>query len=540
MQVDQIANRYAHWARGQKLKAGDVVALFLPNRAEYFPIWLGLNKIGVVAALINNALTGPGLAHCINISGAGTIIVDGTTRDEFAAVQAQMTRKHHLWGLDIPAADETEFCRSLDRSIKGASLVRPDRTLREDLTAHATALLIYTSGTTGLPKAAKITNARVQLYMKAFAAVSEMGSHDRLYNPLPLYHATGGLCGMGAALMTGGSVVIKRKFSASSYWADVKETGTTHLIYIGELCRYLVNAPEASDPKLETGHKIKLAFGNGLRPEIWDDFQKRFNIPRIVEFYGSTEGNVSLFNFDGHPGSIGRVPRFLRTKFNIRLVRFDVDAEIPVRAASGFCLETKPGEVGEAIGEIAGDARHAYSGYADSRESEKKILRDVFKKGDAYFRTGDLMRMDRDGYLYFVDRIGDTFRFKGENVATTEVAEFLAQAPGVAEIVVYGVEVPGLDGKVGMAAIVAGADFDLKAFYATAEARLPAFARPRFVRLLSAFDTTGTFKYKKTDLVREGFDPSRTKDKIYILNEDGYVPLTKARTAEIKAGTWRF
>lgn len=540
IQLDQMANRYAHWAREQHLKPGEVVAVLLPNRMEYFPIWIGLNKVGVVSALINNSLSGAGLAHCLNISGAGHVIVDGSTHAGYEAIQDQLSRTHQLWALDLEEVRETKSCRAMDRAIRGQSLVRPDRAIRADLTAHATALLIYTSGTTGLPKAAKITNARVQLYMQAFAAVSDMRAGDRLYNPLPLYHATGGLCGLGAPLLNGGTLILKRRFSASSYWADVKASGATHLIYIGELCRYLTNAPETDDPTLETGHKVRLAFGNGLRPEVWTHFQKRFNIPRIVEFYGSTEGNVSLFNLDGRPGAIGRVPSFLKKKVNIRLVQFDTENELPVRAASGLCLEVRPGLVGEAIGEIAGDARHAYSGYADSKASEKKILRDVFKRGDAYFRTGDLMRMDRDGYFYFVDRIGDTFRFKGENVSTSEVAEYAASAPGIEDVVAYGVTVPHFDGKAGMIAIRTREGFDMAALYRHLNDNLPDFAVPRFVRRLSEVETTSTFKYKKTDLVAEGFDPALGRDPLFVLNNGGYVPLTKTHLADIRAGRLRF
>ncbi|MEI9903751.1 MAG: AMP-binding protein [Asticcacaulis sp.] len=287
--------------------------------------------------------------------------------------------------------------------------------------AHAVALYIYTSGTTGLPKAAKISNARAQMYMKAFAGLSNMKPDDRLYCVLPLYHATAGLCAVGAALMNGATLVLKRKFSASQFWGDVRSQGITHIVYIGELCRYLVNSPPSAEPSDETRHKVRMAFGNGMRPEVWEHFQKRFNIPDIIEFYGSTEGNVSLFNLDGQPGAIGRVPKILRDRFNVRLVRFDVESEMPDRKPDGLCYECKPGEIGEAIGQIAHDARHAYSGYADKAASQKKILNDVFKKGDAWFRTGDLMKQDKAGYLYFVDRIGDTFRWKGENVSTSEV-----------------------------------------------------------------------------------------------------------------------
>ncbi|MFT4076049.1 MAG: long-chain-acyl-CoA synthetase [Asticcacaulis sp.] len=538
-QLDTLANRYAHWGRQRGLKPGDTVALFLPNRLEYLAIWLGLNKIGVITALINNSLTGSGLAHCINISVASLTIVDQTTRPCFQEVQDQIERHQALWVLDLSRDDETENCRSLDAALKGVSSVRPDRSFRSHLTAHDIALYIYTSGTTGLPKAAKISNARAELYMRAFAGLTEMKPTEKVYCVLPLYHATGGLCAVGAALLNGAGVVLKRKFSASQFWHDVRYEGITHIAYIGELCRYLVNSPPAPNPEDETKHKVRMAFGNGMRPEVWDNFKARFRIREVMEFYGSTEGNVSLFNLDGHSGAIARVPKILKKSFNVRLVRFDVESEMPDRQPNGLCYECKPGEIGEAIGQIAGDARHAYSGYADKAASQKKILTDVFKKGDQWFRTGDLMRQDKAGYLYFVDRIGDTFRWKGENVSTSEVAEYSAAAPGVEEAIVYGVPVPNHDGKAGMVSIIQREGFDLKIFKNFVDSKLPVWARPRFVRMLHDAETTGTFKYKKMDLIKVGYDITRTTDPIFVCHGDDYVPLTANLISDIESGKLR-
>jgi len=252
--------------------------------------------------------------------------------------------------------------RGLDNAVRSGSSVRPPRSVRAGLTNRDTALFIYTSGTTGLPKAARIHHARARTYMRAFAGATASTPADRVFNVLPLYHSTGGLVGVGPAFLNGGRLVLRRRFSASSFWRDVHATEATLFVYIGELCRYLVNCPEQEG---ERGHKLRLAFGNGLRPDVWPDFQARFAIPEILEFYGSTEGNVSLFNFDGKPGSIGRVPKLLRKQINIRLARFDIDTEEPVRLASGLCQEAPIGEIGEAIGAISDDIRHDFSGYAD-------------------------------------------------------------------------------------------------------------------------------------------------------------------------------
>jgi fatty-acyl-CoA synthase len=529
-EMDAIANRFAHWAKGIGLRRGQTVALFMPNRLEYFPIWYGLSKIGVITALINNQLSGLPLAHCLNISGANHVIVDAETSIVFEQAKALLERRTQQWVLGYAHGGQ----RDLTQALKSCSQLPPDKSVRDGMTAKDTALYIYTSGTTGLPKAARITHVRAQLYMRAFAGATGATEKDRIYVTLPLYHATGGLCAMGAALLNGGSVVVKRRFSASHFWSDVVAENCTMFVYIGELCRYLINHPEVED---EHRHKIRLAFGNGLRGDVWTEMQARFRIPQILEFYGSTEGNVSVFNFDGMPGAIGRVPKWLRERFNIRLVQFDTETEEPVRGPNGLCIECGPGQIGECIGKIGGDARNEYSGYVDKAASERKVLRNVFEKGDAWFRTGDLMRADIDGYLYFVDRIGDTFRWKGENVSTGEVAERLQAAPGVVEANVYGVTVDGADGRAGMAGLVVDPTFDIKVFSEQVARDLPSYAQPVFVRLLPAIETTGTFKQRKIDLVADGFDPAKIRGPLFYKDGNkGYVKLTKAGFAKIMAG----
>ncbi|MDQ0465764.1 fatty-acyl-CoA synthase [Caulobacter ginsengisoli] len=534
-EMDQIANRYANWAKGQGITRGQTVALFMPNRLEYLPIWYGLSKVGICTALINNQLTGQALTHCLNISGALHCLVDAETSPAFEAIRGNLEKHMQQWTLGPVQGDR----RDLTTALKSCSQLRPDRqTARGDIVARDTALYIFTSGTTGMPKAARINHMRAQLYMRGFAGSTGAVKTDRIYVTLPLYHATGGLCAMGAALLTGGSVVLRKKFSATHFWTDISTEGCTMFVYIGELCRYLINQPEHP---LERSHKLRLAFGNGLRGDVWEEMVKRFNIPDVLEFYGATEGNVSMFNFDAKPGAIGRVPKWLKKKFNVRLVQYDVEAEAPVRGPDGFCIESGPGQVGECLGKISEDARSNFSGYADKAASEKKILRDVFEKGDAWFRTGDLMRIDADGYIYFVDRIGDTFRWKGENVSTSEVSEQLAQVPGVLEANVYGVAVTGQDGRAGMAALAVGEDFDLAKLSAEIEGHMPAYAQPVFLRLQREIATTGTFKYRKVDLVADGFDPTRVKDPIYFRNptKKAYVKLTKASYTKLIEGGFR-
>jgi fatty-acyl-CoA synthase len=533
-EFDAIANRYAHWARGQNLRKGSTVALFMPNRLEYAAIWYGLTKVGVAAALINNQLAGTALRHCLDISGAVHVLADGETLPLFEQVRADLARNMVVWTLEGAKGEQ----RDLSKSLKSCSQLRPDRSAREGMTAKDTAVYIFTSGTTGLPKAARITHTRVQLYMRGFAGATDARSSDRIYVPLPLYHATGGVCAIGAALLNGGSIVLKRRFTASHFWDDVVAENCTMFVYIGELCRYLVNQPEHPN---ERAHKIRLAFGNGLRPEVWETFKNRFKIPEVLEFYGATEGNVSMFNFDGKVGAVGRAPKWLRGRFNFRIVKFDVEREEPVRGADGLCIEAAPDEVGECVGEIGADARKAYSGYADKAASERKILRDVFQRDDAFFATGDLMRRDHDGYFYFVDRVGDTFRWKGENVSTSEVAGVLAGFPDVKEATVYGVAVEGQEGRAGMASLVVDPEFDLKAFTAHLDAQLPSYARPVFLRLQPEIEVTGTFKYRKMDLVSDGYDPTRNKAPIYFRSSSkGFIKVTKAVFEKLQTGGYKF
>jgi fatty-acyl-CoA synthase len=531
-ELDVLANRFAHWAEGANIRRGEVVALVMPNRLEYLPIWYGLSKIGVATALINNQLVGDALAHCINVSGAAHCIVDAETAPAFEAARAKLLHATHEWTLGEAQGDQHD----LTQALKSCSGLRPDRSRRADMTAADTALFIFTSGTTGLPKAARITHMRAQLYMRGFAGSTGAGPDDKIYVTLPFYHATGGLCGAGAALLNGGSVVLRKHFSASRFWSDIVAEGCTMFVYIGELCRYLVNQPEVPE---ERQHHLRLAFGNGLRPDVWEQLEGRFAVPQVLEFYGSTEGNVSMFNFDGKLGAIGREPDYLKPLFNIRLAKFDVEAEAPVRGPDGRCVEAGVDEAGECLGEIKRDARTAYVGYADKAASEKKVLHDAFRQGDAWFRTGDLLRKDAEGYFYFVDRIGDTFRWKGENVSTGEVAGALAQAPGVKEANVYGVKVGDLDGRAGMAGLVVADDFDPKAFGVYVADHLPAYAQPVFLRLLPGIAVTGTFKYRKIDMVAEGFDPTTVKDPLYVRGDKGYQKLTRPLLAKVLSGDVR-
>jgi fatty-acyl-CoA synthase len=527
------ANRFAHWGLSAGLKKGDTVALFMENHPDYIAFWVGMAKIAVRTALINYNLSGTGLAHCLKVVDCKAIVMNLELAPNYATArdQAPLALGAFVLGGDVDGAIR------IDAAVDQAAPGRPDKSLRAGVKGGDVALYIYTSGTTGLPKAAKITGVRARGLMRVFKDATEANHNDRLLLTLPLYHATGGMCGVGTALNAGACIILRRKFSASHFWQEAIDNKATMLVYIGELGRYLMNQPPTA---LERSHSIKKGFGNGLRADVWAEFVKRTGIQQLVEFYGSTEGNVNFFNLDGKIGAVGRIPRLLRSRLPARIIRFDVETEEPVRGPDGLCIEAAPDEIGEAVGPINGEARQRFDGYNDEAQSKKKLLHDVMAKGDLWFRTGDLMKMDADGYVYFADRIGDTFRWKGENVSTSEVEIAISSMPGVKHAIVYGVQVPGQDGRAGMAAITPEG-VDLKALYAHLAANLPAYARPVFVRFQKDVETTGTFKYRKVDLVKEAYDPRATVDPVFVVDNDArsYQPITPELMQKINGGAIR-
>jgi fatty-acyl-CoA synthase len=364
--------------------------------------------------------------------------------------------------------------------------------------------LIYSSGTTGLPKAVNVTHERILEWSFWFAGMMDLRPDDRLYNCLPMYHSVGGIIAIGAPLVRGASVVIRQRLSVTDFWHDVAATDCSIIQYVGEMCRYLSRTPPS--PK-ETQHRVRLACGNGLHADVWQSFQQRFHVPKILEFYAATEGVISLYNCEGKPGAIGRIPSFLAHRFAIRLIRNDSETGEPLRDSAGFCIACSANEVGEAIRQIAADdiVASRFDGYTDVEASTRKVLSNVFSKGDRWYRAGDLMRRDTAGYFYFVDRIGDTFRWRGENVATTEVASVLRRCPGIADAVVYGVAVPGQEGRAGMATVVTDGYFDIEVLWAHLARNLPKYARPLFLRLCDTLDATGTFKLTQRKLADEGY-----------------------------------
>ncbi len=537
-QLSQRINQYARWALDQGIGQGEVVGLLMTNRPEYLAIWLGISSVGGVVSLLNVNLTGSSLAHCINVVSPKHLIVASEFAGQLVAALPAVSRPPTIW----MHGNEPSSWPRLDLEIEAKSDAPLSEYEKRPPTIEDKALYIYTSGTTGLPKAANISHARVMQWGHWFAGMMGAQATDRMYNCLPMYHSVGGVQVPASILVAGGTVILREKFSASQFWNDIVRWDCTLFQYIGELCRYLLHAPHSAN---ETAHRIRMACGNGLAPEVWDGFKNRFSIPQIFEFYASTEGGVSLFNVQGRRGAIGHIPGYLTHRFSPALVVFDVEKGEPVRDAQGFCIRCAPNEAGEAIGKVSDDPSNIgsrFEGYSNTEASERKILRNVFEPGDVWIRTGDLMRKDEQGYFYFVDRIGDTFRWKGENVATCEVAEAICAFPGVKHANVYGVTLPAAEGRAGMATLVTEDELDLAEFRRHLIDRLPPYARPLFLRIRSNMDLTGTFKYSKTDLVRQGFNPASSDDAVYFndLELGSFTRLDQQLYERIQMGAIRF
>jgi fatty-acyl-CoA synthase len=538
-QHNAAANRVAHWADAAGLACGDTAALLMENRPEFLETWAGLAKLGVTTALINTNLSGRALAHALDAASTRTLVVGSELADRLETLDDETRRGLRGWVRGEPgvAANGPEGTRDLDEALSQQSDSEPDRSLRAERKAGDDLFYIYTSGTTGLPKAARFSHTRFMGMGAMCNIVLALEPKDVHYCALPLYHSAGGAMLVSSVLASGATIGLRRKFSASQFWPDVRDMKATAFQYIGEFCRYLLNQPMQEG---ERDHSVRVIIGNGLRPDIWEEFQQRFGIERIVEFYGATEGNTALMNIEGKVGSVGRAPFSFVS--NARLARYDVERDEHIRGDDGLCIECEPDETGELLGKID-DRLGRFEGYTSKADSDKKILRDVFDKGDSWFRSGDLLSKDREGYFYFVDRIGDTFRWKGENVSTQEVAEILGHFPGLEMVNVYGVEVLGQDGRAGMAAIQPADEsaFDPEALYRHVDAGLARYAAPLFVRILRDVEVTGTFKLRKVDLQKEGFDLTKVSDPILVRDDDqrSYVPLTPEIAATIQDGSRR-
>ncbi|MBT6792533.1 long-chain-acyl-CoA synthetase [Pseudomonadales bacterium] len=536
-EFNALANRYAHYLKSQGVQRGDTVSVIMENRIEFLALLVGVNKIGVTAGLINTNLTGKPLVHCITVTHSKKCIfgseVSGAlneVKDELGLTEGEDYFEMPDGGLDAT----TNWAKNLAEGAAAASSENPEETSL--ITLGEVALYIFTSGTTGLPKAAVLSNRRylTSADMAAMAGF-KCTEQDRMYICLPLYHGTGLMVGAGAAMVSGASMFIRRKFSASNFLPEVREHGCTLLVYIGELCRYLSNTEaQAGDDK----NPLRSMMGNGMRPDVWLGFKKRFGISRVAEFYGASEGNVAFANLMNRDCTVGM------TSAEVALVEYDVDNDEIVRDAAGRCVPVKAGEPGLLLGKITEDT--VFEGYTDPEATEKKIVRSALETDDAWFNSGDLMRTVDVGFTLgyphyqFVDRVGDTFRWKSENVSTNEVGEIINGFDQIKFCNVYGVEIPGTDGRAGMAAVTLQdgvSELDVDAFSTFLRSELPAYAVPLFVRIQPDIDVTGTFKMVKGDLRKQAYDIRSFDDTVYALlpGSDRYAAFDLAMLEKIEA-----
>ena len=535
--TNKAANILATYLTSTGVKHGDRIVLFMENRPSFVISLLALNKIGAIAVLINTSLTGDPLIHCINSSDSIKCIVGAEQADALEDVLDQINitkQEDFLWSKDTDQYSLPDWAIDLQAQLDNSNDKNLDET--NSVKAKDVACYIFTSGTTGVPKAAicpnqKLIAASINIKMAGY----RINEKDCMHNSLPLYHSTGLMLGLCAVVQAGASTFIKRKFSATSFWDEVQKYNTTALVYIGELCRYLAN----SEPRqAEQNNPLKVMVGNGLRPDVWDTFKDRFQVNRIVEIYGASEGNALFMNLLNKNKTIGM------TNADVALIEYDVAEDEVLKTDDGFCKRILNHDPGLLIVRIGPNA--VFNGYTDAQATEKKILRNVFDEGDAWFNTGDLIKTVDVGYslgkthYQFVDRIGDTFRWKSENVSTNEVGEILNGYKDVNMSNVYGVQIPGCEGRAGMAAfsLEDAENFDWQAFSDYVENSLPKYARPLFIRIIQEMDTTGTFKLKKNDLRNEAFDIGKVSDPIYCLkpNSSNYVALDNEWLQTINSG----
>ncbi len=539
-ELNEWANQIAHFYLSIGAKKGDVIAVMVENRSELIATVIALAKIGVTSALVNTSQIGKVLTHSVNLVKPIAIVVGEECRAAVDEIRTELNvpSNRFYWFADQATRQNVGTApkgfENLATKIEQFPKFNPPTT--NTIQGKDGLFYIYTSGTTGLPKAVIFTQSRWTLAYGTYGHILNLNEDDVMYVTLPLYHATGIVvcwCGVIAGAST---LAIRRKYSTSAFWSDVQKFNASAIGYVGELCRYLMDAtPDAAERK----HRVTKMIGNGMRPNIWSKFKERFGVSEILELYASSEGNVgfsNIFNFDN---TVGFSP------MPYAIVEYDKENNCPVRDKDGFCKKVKTGEVGLLIGKIT--SRTPFDGYTDPEKNKAVILKDVLKKGDSYFNTGDLVRNIGFRHAQFVDRVGDTFRWKGENVSTTEVENILSDYDKIAEAVVYGVEIPHTNGRAGMASITLAdgahlTEQDLSDMLTQFKKCLPAYAVPLFLRVQAQMETTGTFKYQKNKLKEDAFDPRKTDERILVSlpGSNAYSDVTAEIFANIEASKYRF
>ncbi len=526
-------NQYANYFLSQGVKDGDVVVVFLENRPELVFMIAAMAKIGAVASLVNPNRRSNALIHSIQVDQGNFFVIGEELHEAFEEVKMQLElsdNTHMYWVRDDKENEVPAGYQDLLGLVETSSDQNPSTT--GQILAKQRYANVFTSGTTGLPKASIQVHKKWVMTYYWFGKVNlNFHSDDVIYVPIPFFHTNALIVAWPSAAAAGAAIAMRRKFSTSNFWKDVEKYNVSSFIYIGEICRYLLNAPHTP---LEKTHRIRKVFGNGLRPEIWDEFKERFNIPKVFEFYGAADGNIAFTNTLNIDYCVGW------TAVDFAIVKYDIEHNEPYRNAEGFFERVKKGETGLLLSAI--NEKFPFDGYVNKSENTRKIFRDVFSRGDTWFNTGDLMRDMGCKHVQFVDRLGDTFRWKGENVATAEVEGVINRLESIRTCTVYGIKLDRYDGRAGMAAITAGengSEPDLGLLAETLTRELPSYAVPIFIRICDELETTATHKIKKFHLKQEGID---TQDPLFVMlpNTQSYVPLDQMIHERIQRGEYAF
>jgi acyl-CoA synthetase (AMP-forming)/AMP-acid ligase II len=529
--LNEESNKIAHHFLNLGLKPGESIALMMENSPEYLFITTGINKIQGISALTNFNQKRQALTHSFNTAEPKWIIVDGNCLPSFNDVVKNLPLKNDQIFIVNNSKDIPHDFLSLPDELRGESKNNPKTTFNSIL--RETALYIYTSGTTGLPKAVIMQNYRLFTQSSVFSSLAQLTPDDIIYIPTPLYHNVGFGCSWPATLALGAKVVLRNRFSASEFWKDIQKYQATFFMYVGEIPRYLLNQPPS---EYEKNHTLKKILGLGLRKEIWEQFKSRFEIEHIYEIYGSTEGHRPLFNADEVPGMIGR-----NNMGGFALAKVDPETGEFYKNEKGFCIKCKSGDIGMGLLKLKDSS--FFTGYKNKEKTQEKMIHNVFRKNDTFFNTGDMLKLHDDLWISFVDRFGDTFRWKSENVSTLEVESILNSFPAIHMAAVYGVAIPNTEGKAGMAAIKLdpALKFDVGEFSRFVVDVFPGYSIPMFIRIRDDLETAGPYKIKKVDLRKEAYDVSIIQDPLNFWDSSSrkYVPLTDSLYHELMDGKLR-
>lgn len=533
---NQWSNQICHYLSSQGIKSGDTIALMMENRPETLACVLAITKLGAIVSMINTTQKDDVLIHSLTTVIPAMAIIGEECIEAFSQVQSRIHKSPSFKTFYMADASSNPAPRGfIDLNLATQNLPKENPKSSQAIQMKQTAYYIFTSGTTGLPKASILTHFRWIKAMGAFGlSAFRIRKDDVFYVCLPLYHNNALTVSWASIVGAGATMVLTRKFSASRFWDDCRYYGVTAFCYIGELCRYLLNQPEKENDR---NHNVRIMGGNGLRPDIWMNFKKRFGIPQIMELYGASECNIAFVNNLNLDMTAGFCPM----SFNV--IKYDIEQDAPVLNEQGFMIPVTKGETGLLIAEVT--KRSPYEGYTNTKANQAKVLNNVFKKGDVYFNSGDLVQKQGYKHVAFVDRLGDTFRWKGENVATTEVEEVANQFPQVEHSVAYGVKIPNTDGRAGMTAITLNTElneFDVTGFTHHIKSKLPSYAVPIFIRIRPTQEITGTFKYKKGSLKTEGFNTQEFNEPVFVLlpGEQSYTLINSDLITQLKDGSYQF